>query len=510
MDRQLSEISAKSPAILLVEDELTIALDLESSLGRFGFDVLGLAQTGQQALDMTAANTPDLVLMDVHLAGQMDGIAAAALIRDRYGLPVVFLTANTDSEVIARARSASAYGFLTKPFRMEELNGTIRMALHHHQRTQTLLREHAWLTTMLASLGDGVIATDAGGTVQYLNGAAEAMTGWTLREASGKSIEEVYPLTGQDGVPVERCQLRKALVSREAVGKQRFSVTAKDGTTFSAEDSATPIVEKGRLLGAVTIFQDITQREKAEGILREREKLAIVGRLASSISHEINNPLEAITNLLYLAEGGLASNTPVLSYIRQANEELGRITHITTETLRFHRQRTRPTKTQLTSILDSVLTLHGGRLRNLQVSVEKRYQPCCPLVVFANEIKQVLANLVGNAVDAMVGSRERRLVLKVRDATDWRTGKRGVRVLVADTGVGMSPATKKQLFKAFFTTKPATGTGLGLWVSADLVKKHGGWFKVRSTEDPAHRGTVFSMFLPVPENNSSASQKTER
>lgn len=497
MDSEPQRDSTNSPLVLVVEDELTIALDIQISLEKLGFEVLGPAQTGQQALEMAEAGLPSLVLMDVHLSGRMDGITAARLMRDRWDLPVVFLTANTDADVVSRARSASAYGFLTKPFRTEELDGTLRMALRRHQLMQTLLQEHAWFTTMLGALSDGVIATDAEARVRYINPAAEEMIGWSQQDATGKMIEEVYPLADSDDVPVERCQLRKSLASRQAVGKQRFCATTKDGSKLSVEDSATPILDKGRLLGAVTIFQDITQREKAEHVLRETEKLAIVGRLASSISHEINNPLEAITNLLYLAESGLAAGSPVLSYIQQANEELGRITHITTETLRFHRQSTHPSTVQLTSVLDSVLTLHQGRLRNLQIEVVKQYRPCCSLVVFANEIRQVFANLVGNAVDAMISSTTRRLTLKVCDSEDWRTGHRGVRITVADTGSGMSAATMNRLFKPFFTTKAATGTGLGLWVSAGIVEKHGGRVKFRSSQAQNRHGTVFSVFLPA-------------
>ncbi len=485
------------PKVLIVEDELTIALDLEGSLEGLGFQVMGLARTARQALNMAEAGRPDLVLMDVRLPGPMDGIAAAALIRDRWGIPVVFLTANSTPEVIARAKDAIAYGYLTKPFRLEELNGTIRLALARHQLMQVLLREHTWFTTLLGSLSDGVIATDEEGYVRYLNSAAEALTGWTQQEAKGRAFEEVFPSMEHDGTSGDHRQLRKALETHVPVTKHKFCVTSKDGRMLSVEASATPIIEKGATLGAVTIFQDITQQERTEQVLRESEKLAIVGRLASSISHEINNPLEAITNLLYIVERELDPESSVLQYIQLANEELVRITHITTETLRFHRQTTRPTQVNLANVLDSVMTLHQGRIRNLQVSVDKQYRPCDPLMAFENEIRQVLANLVGNALDAMASCSERRLTLKVCNAKDWRSGRRGVRVSVSDTGIGMSPATMKRLFKPFFTTKASTGTGLGLWVSLGLVEKHKGRLQFRSTRIDKRHGTVFSCFLPL-------------
>ena len=493
----MEEPIADYSTVLIVEDEQLVALDMESSLEKLGYVVAGIAITGEQALEIAEERRPDLVLMDIRLPGEVDGIAAAALIRDRWDIPVIFVTAFSGEEVIVRAKAAGPYGFLTKPFRTEELNPTIRVALYRHQFTRKLFSEHTWFTTMLESLSDAVIATDAEGFVRYLNPAAEALIGWPQQEAEGKPIEEVYPLSFLDGSPVQHCQLRKALESRAPVARQRFCVTTMDGSTISVEDSATPILEKDRLLGAVTIFQDISHQQKAEHALRESEKLAVVGRLASSISHEINNPLEAITNLLYLAEHQLAPESPVLSYIQQASAELARITHITTETLRFHRQSTRPTEVQITRILESVLALHEGRARTLQVSVERRYRECCPLLVFENEIRQVLANLVGNALDAMITSRERRLMLQVRNATGWRKGRPGLRVTIADTGGGIPPEARKSLFKPFFTTKAVTGTGLGLWVSSEIVDKHNGSIQFRSSIDERRHGTVFSVFVPA-------------
>ena len=310
---------------------------------------------------------------------------------------------------------------------------------------------------MLGSLSDGVIATDAEGYVQYVNPAAQVLTGWINEEAKGRVIEQVYPLTQRDGTPLEHCQLRQALLSKAPVGKKRFCMHQKDGCTVLVDDSATPIMDQDRVLGAVTIFHDISQQEKTEHVLRQTEKLAIVGRLASSISHEINNPLAAITNLLYIAEQELPPESSVLGLIQQANAELARITHITTETLRFHRQSTHATEVDLTSVVDSVLTLHQGRVRSLQVSVER-----------------------------------------VCNATCWRTARRGVRITVADTGIGMSAATLKKLFTPFFTTKAATGTGLGLWISAGLIEKHSGQVRLRSSQRQKCHGTVFTVFLPAP------------
>ena len=264
------------------------------------------------------------------------------------------------------------------------------------------------------------------------------------------------------------------------------------------------------LMGATMIAGDQTQQDSAQDVavfvtdltglrqtetaLRESEKLAAVGRLAGSIAHEINNPLEAVTNLLYLLSNEV-DTLPLKQLVATAQEELTRVSHIVTHTLRFHRQATRPSLTSMPSLLESVLVLYRGRLANAEVSVSTRYQHAEALLCYEGEIRQVLANLVGNALDAT--PRGGRLLLRERRATDWQSGRDGVRMTVADTGEGMSPETVRNAFKAFFTTKGIGGTGLGLWISDEILRKHGGRMKVRSkVSGEGGGGTVFSVWLP--------------
>lgn len=250
------------------------------------------------------------------------------------------------------------------------------------------------------------------------------------------------------------------------------------------------------------------QRGIAEQALRESEKLAAVGRLASSIAHEINNPLEAVTNLLYLACGS-ASDPQTRQYLDQAQKELARVTHIVNETLRFHRQSTNAAFTNLADIVDSVTSLHDSRLRHIGIQIERRFKPHQPLLCFPSEIRQVIANLVTNAIDSMKNTRDARLVLCIREATHCKSGRPGVRITVADNGTGMDGSTKKRAFEAFFTTKEATGIGLGLWVCREIVQKHNGVLRVQSSCGKAHHGSVFSVFLPYP-NSSEENRKPPR
>jgi PAS domain S-box-containing protein len=245
------------------------------------------------------------------------------------------------------------------------------------------------------------------------------------------------------------------------------------------------------------IVMDASDRKRSEEALRKTEKLAATGRLAASIAHEINNPLEAITNLLYLLSNHADLEEPARSYVEMAEHEVRRISEITQQTLRFYRQSTLPARTNLSELLDSVLRLHQGRLRNLGIAVEKEYDANTDLYCFAGELRQVFANLIGNAIDAMPAGG--RLVIRARRSRDWTCPeKSGVRFQVADTGSGMSADVRRRIFEPFFTTKEITGTGLGLWVSSEIVAKHKGSMRVRSRAEATggRSGTIFELFFP--------------
>ena len=239
---------------------------------------------------------------------------------------------------------------------------------------------------------------------------------------------------------------------------------------------------------------EITQLRRAESALVQSEKLAAVGRLASSISHEINNPLEAVTNLLYLSLADEALNETTQSYLRLAQDELGRVSQIATQTLRFHRQADNPTAVTAAQLIDPVLNLYAGRLVNSGIHVEASYSTARKVLCFENDIRQVLNNLIANAIDAMrTGGR---LMLRAHDACDLRSDTPGVRIAVADTGHGMTRETADRIFEPFYTTKGLNGNGLGLWISKGIVERHQGHLRVRSTQHAALHGTVFTMFLP--------------
>ena len=254
----------------------------------------------------------------------------------------------------------------------------------------------------------------------------------------------------------------------------------------------------GNISGMIALGIDVTESRRAEQLLLQSEKLNAVGRLASSIAHEINNPLAAVTNLIYLAQHS-AVEPEVQRYLASAEVELRRVSAIANQTLRFHRQSTNPKQITGAELIDATVPLYQGRLQNAHVIVERRDRGSHRVTCFEGEILQVLSNLIGNAIDAMIPRSGGRLLIRSREGTDWRTGRRGIILTVADTGCGMSPHTLTRIFEPFFTTKGQKGNGIGLWISRGIVDRHHGVLTVRSRDSAEGSGTVFALFLPFNE-----------
>ncbi len=245
-----------------------------------------------------------------------------------------------------------------------------------------------------------------------------------------------------------------------------------------------------RMVGTVL---DVTDLRKTDASVNQTEKLAAAGRLAASLAHEINNPLESITNLLYLLQDS-SLQPEQRKFVELAEQELARVVDLTTQTLRFYHEPGSETQCVVAEIIDSVLTLFAGRIIASNIQVERRYSEGASLLGAREELRQVLVNLIHNAMDAM--PRGGRLLIRSREATKWHAGRNGVCLTVADTGHGMDSATMTRMFEPFFTTRTAVGTGLGLWLSAGIIRKHGGTIRVKSCQHQNRSGTVFSIFLP--------------
>lgn len=386
-------------------------------------------------------------------------------------------------------------GALLLPQEPELVAAQLSLLLYAHRafarRYRTALEELYLNRRIFRSVTSGISVANAREPdmpLVYVNPAFEVMTGYCLDEVQGKNCRFL-----QRG---ESAQAGVTLI-REAIREQR-EVTAvlknyrKDGTAFWNELSLSPIRNwEGELTHFVGIQTDVTARMEFEAALRQSEKLAAVGRLASSIAHEINNPLESVVNLVYLAQHS-AGPADATEYLKQADKELQRMKLIMSHSLRFYKQSTKPQAVHTAELLRSVLELHQARLENSGVTVEHREREMPAVVCLESELRQVLNNLVSNAIDAMHG-RGGRLVVRSREGKEWRYGVPGVVITVADTGGGMSPETMESMYRAFFTTKGIQATGLGLWISSEIVERHQGRLRVRSRPGS---GTVVELFLP--------------
>jgi PAS domain S-box-containing protein len=286
-------------------------------------------------------------------------------------------------------------------------------------------------------------------------------------------------------------------VARAAEGEPfstELALLRPSGETINFDFSLTPVFNReGKVTFIVPEARDITELKRAERALLQSEKIAAVGRLASSIAHEINNPLEAVTNLLFLARHAVAW-PKVQEYLTAADHELRRVSVIANQTLRFHKQASSPQEVHADDLFSSVLGIYEARLRNSNITVEVSHRATQPVMCFEGDVRQVLNNLVGNAIDAMTSGG--RMLIRSHMATDWVTNRKGLVLTVADTGLGMSPDVLSRIFEPFFTTKGIGGTGLGLWVSKEVVRRHEGVLRVRSSQRPPHHGSVFRLFLP--------------
>lgn len=365
------------------------------------------------------------------------------------------------------------------------------------ERTRQLQESRESFRITLNSLAEGVIATDAQGCITFANPVAQQLTGWTDLEAVGLPVSDVlYLLDERTRTRISDPLEQLAPADKLTNSATHLAMLDRHGREFPVEVNAAPILnDQQQRVGSVVVFRDITQRRQTEHALLVSERLTQAGRLSATIAHEIRNPLDTVANLIYLMQHEKNPGLITQQYLEMAGEELARITQITGQLLTFHREARHPVQVSLREVLDSVLTLFAPQIRKHKINVERRFETNARVRGFPGELRQVFSNLVGNALDAMPSGGT--LIVRIREsASADRPSRKGIRVTILDSGTGITPGVRRNLFAPFYTTKGEKGTGLGLWVSRGIVEKHEGTIHVISSVRDGRTGTAFSIFLP--------------
>ena len=347
------------------------------------------------------------------------------------------------------------------------------------------------LAAIVESSDDAIIGKDLSGIVTSWNPCAERMFGYTAEEMIGQSVRKVIP---PDVFPDED-RIMSAVARGERTEHFETLRKRKDGECIEVSLTLSPVFdETGKIAGVASISRDISQQKKVERALHTTEKLATVGRMAATIAHEINNPLEAVTNLVYLAQSCMADENGK-RFLQQAQQELARVALLTKQTLGFYRETKGARQLTLGELVTPLVSVFSARARNKQISIETQIRNDPSILGIAGELRQLFANLLNNSIDAVPNAG--RIMIRIERAKESSGPRReGARLTVCDNGPGIARELRKKLFEPFFTTKIEVGTGLGLWVSSNIVRKHEGSIKVRSSTEPGKSWTVFSVFFP--------------
>ncbi|MGA2806867.1 MAG: PAS domain S-box protein [Terracidiphilus sp.] len=365
-------------------------------------------------------------------------------------------------------------------------DGNIRDITDKKQAVEALRESEAAYRALFENNMDAIFLCVPDGTILSANPAACAMFGMTSEElcCGGRPSRVADP------------KLNRALADRSLFGKFKGELTLvrKDDTEFIGEVSS--VMLPGEHPRSFVIVRDITERRRAEQALIRSEKLASVGRMAATVAHEINNPLAAVTNLLFLAQQTQGMPEPARHYLEMVDAELKRIAHITRQSLGFYRESDTASIVSLNEVLESAVDLMKSKIKAKRAVIERDWEGDAEVTALPGELRQVFSNLMANSLDAI----DQGGTIKLRISTagpDFKNGHRRIRVTIADNGRGIGPSSRKHIFEPFFTTKGAVGTGLGLWVTKQIVDKHSGTIHVRSCTGGARRGTVFSVVLRV-------------
>ncbi len=491
------------PKILVVEDEIIVAMDIKNRLKKLGYDVVGRAAAGREAIAKATEKSPDLVLMDIKIKGAMDGVDVAGQIRARFDIPVIFLTAHSDEATLQRAKLTEPYGYLIKPFEDRDLHSAISMALYRHKIEQELKESRQWLATTLSSIGDGVIATDNQGCIKFMNPVAEALTGWTQAEALGRDSGEIFNIINSKTRLPCQSPITRALQANAVVELENNTLLiTKDGREVPVDDSASPIRDdRDNVNGVVLVFRDVTERKQAEEKLRQynlelQAQNEELNAFAHTVAHDLRTPLLPIAGYaeFLLEDQRIKALGDVQEHLRTISRGARKMSNVIDELLLLARMRQTEVMVKPLNMADIVTEAQ----RRLAYMIEEHQAEIIlpdtsvwPAAVgYGPWVEEVWLNYLSNGIK--YGGRPPRLELGgTTEANDT------VRFWVRDNGPGFEPEAQARLFVPFTQLDQvrADGHGLGLSIVQRIVSKLGGKVGAESDGVPGD-GSVFYFTLP--------------
>ncbi|MBD2071809.1 response regulator [Leptolyngbya sp. FACHB-671] len=489
--------------ILVVEDEVIVARTIASQLMQLGYTVVGTASSGAAAIDKVNRTEPDLVLMDVMLKGEMDGITAASQICSQHDIPIVFLTAYADENTLQRAKNTLPLGYIVKPFNSGELRVAVELALFKHQVEKELRTNRSYLATLLHSMNDAVIATDEQGLITFMNPAAEDLTGWREAEASGKDITEVFRLVDEvTDLPVEHPVTQVLQTQEVAFLKEFTALINRNGDRIPIGDSASPLYRQLEGIGGVVVvFWDMSAYRQSELLQKaletEQELNQLKSQFISTVSHEFRNPLAVIrtaAELLDLRGGGMFDDR-MRGYIQRIRDSVEQMNQLMEDVLIMGRVEAErlpfnPAPIDLQQLCQDLLEECSLNLSDSHEIVFTYSGDALETRMDETLLRLILSNLLNNAIKySPTGGR---VHLDYTYVLDQQT----IVFKVQDQGIGIPQSEQAQLFESFFRASNAQllqGTGLGLAIAKRCVELHQGQIEVTSELDI---GTTFTVILP--------------
>ncbi len=493
------EAAVQAARILVVENERIVARSLRKQLTALGYEVVDSVASGKEAIQQAGELRPDLVLMDISLDGPMDGVEAAATIRTQFRLPVVYLTAYSNKEILARAKVTEPFGYILKPYEDRELHVVIETALYKHRMERRQQEREQWFAATLKSIGDAVVATDDEDRITYMNPLAERLTGRVSLDALGQTLNEVVRLVHEDSRQRVESPLDQAM--QDGTPSAGILLVAGDRSEKAIEACVSHITdEQGGALGKVVVFRDVTWRKHLEKQYRQANKLEAIGRLAGGVAHSLNNLMTVVLGHSEFMLAGMTPADPFFVSAQEIERSAARTVTLTQKLLAFGR------KQNLTLRPMDLNAVVGGLapvIRHMKgdVQLDLNLEPGLGRTrADLDQLEEVILTLVRNACNAMPhGGRVTIQTANIEFGQDCTHGHPEVRtgpfvlLAVTDTGVGMGQEAISHLFEPFYTREPGVGAGVGLAAVYGFVKQCGGDIDVRSEPE---KGTTFCLYLP--------------